>query len=32
MASGGMLDIDATRFYLSLPLRDRPDHAEQGAI
>ncbi|MET0377243.1 MAG: HAMP domain-containing sensor histidine kinase [Rhizorhabdus sp.] len=32
IASGGMLDIDATRFHLSLPLRDHPGHAEQDVI
>jgi signal transduction histidine kinase len=30
IASGGMLEIDATRFYLSLPLGDL--HAEQDAV
>ncbi|KKC23744.1 hypothetical protein WP12_23175 [Sphingomonas sp. SRS2] len=32
IASGGMLDIDATRFHLSLPLRDHPGHVEQDVI
>lgn len=31
IASGGMLEIDSTRFYLSLPLDDRGGRAEQGA-
>lgn len=31
IASGGMLEIDATRFHLSLPLGDRGGRAEQGA-
>ena len=32
IASGGMLEIDASRFHLSLPVRDRPGHAEQDVI
>lgn len=32
IASGGMLEIDATRFHLSLPLRNRPGRAEQDVI
>ena len=32
IASGGMLEIDTTRFHLSLPLRDGDRGAEQGAI
>ena len=32
IASGGMLEIDSTRFHLSLPLRDRPGEAEQDVI
>ena len=32
IASSGMLEIDATRFYLSLPLRETIGHAEQDAI
>ena len=32
IASGGMLEIDATRFHLSLPLRERGGRAEQDAI
>lgn len=31
IASGGMLEIDATRFYLSLPLSDHGGQAEQDA-
>jgi signal transduction histidine kinase len=31
IASSGMLEIDSTRFYLSLPLDDRGGRAEQGA-
>ena len=32
IASGGMLEIDATRFHLSLPVRDRPGQAEQDVV
>jgi len=32
IASGGMLEIDTTRFHLSLPLRHDDGRAEQGAV
>lgn len=32
IASGGMLDIDATQFHLSLPLANGGTHAELGAV
>ncbi len=32
IASGGMLEIDETRFHLSLPLGGRGGQAEQGAV